>query len=225
MTEMQNNSNANNALRAYTSSLRQRFGPGKRLLLVQAPQFLFETINPEVIRNRGYYAYPPTGLQRLAASLSGRDIEIKNPRSEPSRSQADRTARQLRSAAVARCSGRASQRVPAEHGRRDLSDRIHGSFLDESPIDRDSTSSDESRRADGRHRRADRDQRDGSVSPGGIVPLRSRGRRRGPAQLPAGCLRGPIRSVRRGLGHFLLLRGTGVSGPTASARAWNCAGT
>ncbi len=77
MTETQNITNANEALTAYAASLRERFGPGRRLLLVQAPQFLFETINPEVIRNRGYYAYPPTGLQRLAESLSGRDIEIK----------------------------------------------------------------------------------------------------------------------------------------------------
>lgn len=65
------------AWRSYTSRLRERFGPAKKLLLVQAPQFLFETINPEVIRNRGYYAYPPTGLQRLAESLAGRDIEVK----------------------------------------------------------------------------------------------------------------------------------------------------
>jgi len=77
MTETQNITNGNEALKAYAASLRQRFGPGKRLLLVQAPQFLFETINPEVIRNRGYYAYPPTGLQRLAESLAGRDIEVK----------------------------------------------------------------------------------------------------------------------------------------------------
>lgn len=76
MTET-NIMNGNEALQAYVTSLRERFGPGKRLLLVQAPQFLFETINPEVIRNRGYYAYPPTGLQRLTESLSGRDIEVK----------------------------------------------------------------------------------------------------------------------------------------------------
>lgn len=56
--------------------LRCSFGIEKRLLLVQAPQFLFETINAEVIRNRGYYAFPPTGLQWLAKSLSGRDIDI-----------------------------------------------------------------------------------------------------------------------------------------------------
>ncbi|MEN6576884.1 MAG: radical SAM protein [Phycisphaerales bacterium] len=65
------------ALQTYASQLREQFGSAKRMLLVQAPQFLFDTINPEVIRNRGYYAYPPTGLQRLAESLSGRDIEVK----------------------------------------------------------------------------------------------------------------------------------------------------
>lgn len=65
------------ALQAYARELRERFGPGQRLLLVQAPGFLFETINPDVIRKRGYYAYPPTGLQRLTTSLSGRDIEVQ----------------------------------------------------------------------------------------------------------------------------------------------------
>ncbi len=65
------------ALRAYAGRLHRQYGPGRRMLLVQAPQFLFETINPEVIRNRGYYAYPPTGLQRLATSISDRDIEVR----------------------------------------------------------------------------------------------------------------------------------------------------
>ena len=37
MTEKQNNLNENEALKAYAASLRERFGPGKRLLLVQAP--------------------------------------------------------------------------------------------------------------------------------------------------------------------------------------------
>ena len=56
--------------------LHSNFSVEKRLLLVQAPQFLFETIDVEVIRNKGCYAFPPTGLQCLAKSLSGRDIGI-----------------------------------------------------------------------------------------------------------------------------------------------------
>ena len=66
----------NTALNRYCEELRSEFSIKKRLLLVQAPQFLFEAINIEVIRNRGYYAFPPTGLQWLAESLSGRDINI-----------------------------------------------------------------------------------------------------------------------------------------------------
>ena len=69
--------NVTEDLQAYVAHLRRKYGSGERLLLVQAPQFLFETINPEVIRNRGYYAYPPTGLQRLATSISDRDIEVR----------------------------------------------------------------------------------------------------------------------------------------------------
>jgi hypothetical protein len=63
-------------LRDYAELLRQRFHPHRKLLLLQAPQFLFDAINVHVIRNRGYYAYPPTGLQWLATSLSDRDIRV-----------------------------------------------------------------------------------------------------------------------------------------------------
>ena len=64
------------ALQCYADDLRQRFRPDARILFVQAPQFLFESTNLDVIRNRGYYAYPPTGLQWLATSLAGRGMEI-----------------------------------------------------------------------------------------------------------------------------------------------------
>ncbi|MBF0588472.1 MAG: radical SAM protein [Magnetococcales bacterium] len=61
----------------HAARLRRRYSPSKRLLLVQAPQFLFENINLDVIRNQGYYAFPPTGLQWLAESLQGRGFEIE----------------------------------------------------------------------------------------------------------------------------------------------------
>jgi len=54
----------------YLGELRQRYAPQRRLLLVQPPQFLFDAVNLEVIRRRGYYAYPPTGLQWLEIALS-----------------------------------------------------------------------------------------------------------------------------------------------------------
>lgn len=63
-------------LKEYATLLRQRFSPDRKILLLQAPQFLFEAINPDVIRNRGYYAYPPTGLQWLATSLADRNLQV-----------------------------------------------------------------------------------------------------------------------------------------------------
>ncbi len=60
----------------YVAELRQEFDIKRRMLFLQAPQFLFESINLDVIKNRGYYAYPPTGLQWIANSLEGRNIDI-----------------------------------------------------------------------------------------------------------------------------------------------------
>ncbi len=68
---------ANTRLEEYARELRQKYSPGNRVLLVQTPQFLFNAFNIEVAKRRGYYAYPPTGLQWLAKSLSGRGLEIE----------------------------------------------------------------------------------------------------------------------------------------------------
>ncbi len=68
---------SNNEFIAYTASFREKFAPAKKVLFVQAPQLLFESINLEVVRNRGCYAYPPTGLQWLATALAKRSLEIE----------------------------------------------------------------------------------------------------------------------------------------------------
>lgn len=57
-------------LASYLAELRQHYAPKRRLLLVQPPQFLFDAVNLEVVRRRGYYAYPPTGLQWLKSALA-----------------------------------------------------------------------------------------------------------------------------------------------------------
>jgi len=64
-------------LAGYAAGLRDQYQPKPKLLLLQAPQFLFDAVNVEVIRNRGYYAYPPTGLQWLATSLADRELEVE----------------------------------------------------------------------------------------------------------------------------------------------------
>ena len=61
----------------YVSQLKGEIAVSSNILFIQAPQFLFNTVNLEVIREKGYYAYPPTGLQRLVTSLSGKNLNIK----------------------------------------------------------------------------------------------------------------------------------------------------
>lgn len=48
-----------------------------RVILVQIPQFIFKSFNQETARKRGYYAFPPTGLQYLFESIDGRGLETK----------------------------------------------------------------------------------------------------------------------------------------------------
>ena len=60
----------------YIEDLRRKFSVNHKVLLLQVPQFLLDTFNPEVVKNKGYYAYPPTGLQCIKKALSDRDLEI-----------------------------------------------------------------------------------------------------------------------------------------------------
>ncbi len=61
---------------AYISSLKNLFPPHRKITLINCPVFNFSAFNLEAARNRGYYSYPPTGLQCLKASLSNFDIEV-----------------------------------------------------------------------------------------------------------------------------------------------------
>ena len=66
----------NARLEAYARDLRTKYSPEGKVLLVQTPQFLFDSFNVDIAKRRGYYAYPPTGLQWLAKSLAGRGLNI-----------------------------------------------------------------------------------------------------------------------------------------------------
>ena len=67
----------NSSFLEYLSILKDKYTINENVLLVQGPQFLFDAFNPEIIKMKGYYAYPPTGLQWLAKSLSGRNLKIE----------------------------------------------------------------------------------------------------------------------------------------------------
>lgn len=64
-THIENSSN----FQRYCASIRSHYNPQPRLLLIQTPQLLLESFNPATARQRGYYAYPPTGLQCLYESV------------------------------------------------------------------------------------------------------------------------------------------------------------
>lgn len=61
---------------AYIDSLLDKYTLNNKLLLLQTPQFLFEQLNVDIVKNGGFYAYPPASLQCLQRSLGHRNLEI-----------------------------------------------------------------------------------------------------------------------------------------------------
>ncbi len=62
---------------AYLARLKESFRPRPELILINAPTFSFSAFNLETAKNRGYYAYPPTGLQCLRAAQKELGIETR----------------------------------------------------------------------------------------------------------------------------------------------------
>ena len=68
---------SNRELGEYCQELRKRVSLNDKILLINCPQFNLDNFDLEIAKNRGYYAYPPTGLQYLASAISHRDLEIR----------------------------------------------------------------------------------------------------------------------------------------------------
>jgi len=64
-------------LKEYCDLLRLKYKPDKEVSLIQIPQFLFSSFNKDVAKKKGYYAFPPTGLQCLYGALRKRGVEAK----------------------------------------------------------------------------------------------------------------------------------------------------
>lgn len=67
----------NFALSEYSEMLRKKYVKNKKVLFIQTLQFQLDAFNSEVARNRGYYVYPPQGLQCLVKALDGNGLEFK----------------------------------------------------------------------------------------------------------------------------------------------------
>lgn len=68
---------SNEKLKEYCKELKQKIPLNNSILFVNCPQFNLNTLEIDVAKNRGYYAYPPTGLQYLSAALENRGLNIK----------------------------------------------------------------------------------------------------------------------------------------------------
>jgi radical SAM superfamily enzyme YgiQ (UPF0313 family) len=72
----QNMSSSKDDLGEYVEFILNNYKLNNRVLLVQVPQFLFESFNLDIVKSRGFYAYPPTGLQCIKKALSNRGLKI-----------------------------------------------------------------------------------------------------------------------------------------------------
>ncbi|MBF0157734.1 MAG: cobalamin-dependent protein, partial [Magnetococcales bacterium] len=66
----------NASLAAWAARLRREKIRNRRVLLVQTPQLILDSFDREIALRRGYYNFPPTGLQYLYESLRGMGLEV-----------------------------------------------------------------------------------------------------------------------------------------------------
>lgn len=61
----------------YCNLLKSKYRLNKRVLFVQIPQLILKSFNPEVAKKKGYYIFPPVGLQYLYEAIKKRDLDVK----------------------------------------------------------------------------------------------------------------------------------------------------
>lgn len=66
----------NQEFQNYLGYLREKYDLTGKLSLIHCPTFSFEAFSFDVAKKKGYYAYPPTGLQCLMAALQNADIDV-----------------------------------------------------------------------------------------------------------------------------------------------------
>ena len=69
----------NRRLADYCRELRRRYPIDERkgrILFVQIPQVILSSFNRDIALRRGYYAFPPTGLQYLYEAIKHRGMEV-----------------------------------------------------------------------------------------------------------------------------------------------------
>lgn len=77
VTEFSSASVENSHLQEYCQILKSYYDFNKNILLIQIPQFILNSFSPDIAKKRGYYAFPPTGLQYLYEALKQRDLKVR----------------------------------------------------------------------------------------------------------------------------------------------------
>jgi radical SAM superfamily enzyme YgiQ (UPF0313 family) len=67
----------NEKLKEYCNELKKDFEINKNILFISCPQINSEFFDLTIAKNKGYYAYPPTGLQYLFSALEHRNLNIE----------------------------------------------------------------------------------------------------------------------------------------------------
>ena len=58
------------------NNFRNQYINNRKVLFIQTLQLQLSAFNRDVAKNKGYYAYPPTGLQWLVKSLETTDLDV-----------------------------------------------------------------------------------------------------------------------------------------------------
>ena len=77
MTDIKSPEFDNSAMDAYCALLRETHPVNNRVLLIQIPQVILGSFNREIALKRGYYAFPPTGLQYLYEAIKHRGLDVR----------------------------------------------------------------------------------------------------------------------------------------------------
>ena len=77
MSYPQNHHYDNGAFKDFCRSLRAKQALNNRVLLVQIPQVVLDNFNRDIAPKRGYYNFPPTGLQCIYEAIKHRGLDIE----------------------------------------------------------------------------------------------------------------------------------------------------
>jgi len=70
-------SDANLFFHKYCDSLTSEVQLNKKVLFVQTPQVILDSFNRDVALNKGYYIFPPTGLQYLCSAIENLNLNTQ----------------------------------------------------------------------------------------------------------------------------------------------------